>query len=116
MKVTCEYKLESGACVPTRVHTVVISVQHSEDVTLDQLRADLMEKVVKAVIPAQYLDDKTVYHLQVLTVQLCYWASVACVMRVIVLRVLSRVYIHSHALSLIQRYRIAFNPRYSNIL
>lgn len=64
-QVTCEYKLENGACVPTRVHTIVISIQHSEDVTLDQLRADLMEKVVKVVIPAKYLNADTVYHLQV---------------------------------------------------
>ena len=72
-QVTCQYKLEGGACVPTRVHTIVISVQHSEEVTLEQLRADLMEKVVKAVIPAKYLDAETVYHLQV-----CPAGGVAC--------------------------------------
>merc|ERR1712055_300555 len=53
-----------GACVPMRVHTVVISIQHSEDVTLEQVRKDLMEKVCKQVIPAKYLDDQTIYHLQ----------------------------------------------------
>ena len=63
-QVTCEYRMENGACVPVRVHTVVISVQHSEDVELEQMRAELMEKVVKTVIPSKYLDDKTVYHLQ----------------------------------------------------
>jgi len=63
-QVTCEYRMEKGACIPIRVHTVVISIQHSEDVTLEQLRKDLMEKVCKVVIPAQYLDAKTVYHLQ----------------------------------------------------
>lgn len=52
-----------GACIPIRVHTVVISVQHSEDISLEQIRKDLMEKVVRAVIPAKYLDDRTVYHL-----------------------------------------------------
>lgn len=52
-----------GACIPIRVHTVVVSVQHSEDVSLDQIRKDLMEKVVRVVIPAKYLDDRTVYHL-----------------------------------------------------
>lgn len=63
-QVTCEYRMENGACVPIRVHTVVVSVQHSEDIELEQMRAEIMEKVVKAVIPAKYLDDKTIYHLQ----------------------------------------------------
>jgi len=53
-----------GACIPIRVHTVVISIQHSDDVTTDRVRQDLMEKVVKTVIPARYLDRDTVYHLQ----------------------------------------------------
>jgi len=63
-QVTCEYRMQKGACVPLRVHTIVISVQHSEDVSIEQLRSDLMEHVVKAVVPHQYLDDKTVFHLQ----------------------------------------------------
>jgi S-adenosylmethionine synthetase len=50
--------------VPLRVHTIVISVQHSEDISIEQLRSDLMEHVVKTVVPHQYLDDKTIYHLQ----------------------------------------------------
>jgi S-adenosylmethionine synthetase len=63
-QITCEYQMDNGACVPVRVHTVVVSVQHSEDIELEQMRAELLEKVVKAVIPAKYLDDQTVYHLQ----------------------------------------------------
>jgi len=63
-QVTCEYQMENGACVPLRVHTVVVSVQHSEDIELEQMRAEIMEKVVKAVIPARYLDSNTIYHLQ----------------------------------------------------
>jgi S-adenosylmethionine synthetase len=62
-QVTCEYKLIDGVPVPQRVHTVVISTQHSEDVTNDQIKADLMEHVIKPIIPEKYLDDKTVYHL-----------------------------------------------------
>jgi S-adenosylmethionine synthetase len=62
-QVTCEYQMVKGACIPIRVHTVVISVQHSEDVSQEQLKKDLMEKVVKVVIPAKYLDSRTVYHL-----------------------------------------------------
>ncbi|XP_059163948.1 S-adenosylmethionine synthase-like [Physella acuta] len=63
-QVTVEYKIERGATIPTRVHTVVISVQHDEHVTMDQLRRDLMEKVIKPVIPEKYLDSNTIYHLQ----------------------------------------------------
>jgi S-adenosylmethionine synthetase len=46
-----------------RVHTVVISAQHDETVTLDQLRQDIMEKVVRPVIPEKYLDENTVFHI-----------------------------------------------------
>ncbi len=90
-QVTCEYQIDNGACVPLRVHTVVVSVQHSEkvgrqscqgtqtskkhhhhhhhhpvfpsQVSLEALRADIMEKVVRSVIPARYLDDQTKYHI-----------------------------------------------------
>jgi len=62
-QVTVEYKRDGGAVVPIRVHTVVISTQHSEDVTNDEIRAGLMEKIIKPVIPAKYLDDNTIYHL-----------------------------------------------------
>eukprot|EP00529_Nitzschia_sp_RCC80_P021846 CAMPEP_0113501478 /NCGR_PEP_ID=MMETSP0014_2-20120614/32978_1 /TAXON_ID=2857 /ORGANISM="Nitzschia sp." /LENGTH=384 /DNA_ID=CAMNT_0000396073 /DNA_START=67 /DNA_END=1221 /DNA_ORIENTATION=- /assembly_acc=CAM_ASM_000159 len=62
-QVTCEYKLEDGVPVPVRVHTVVISCQHSEDVSTEQISSDLMEHVIKPVIPEKYLDDNTVYHL-----------------------------------------------------
>lgn len=65
-QVTIEYKKEknSGAVTPLRVDTVVVSVQHSEDVTTEQLRKDIKEKIVAKVIPAKLLDDKTIYHIQ----------------------------------------------------
>lgn len=62
-QVTCEYYFSHGACVPKRVHTVVVSVQHSEKISLADLRTDVMEKVVKAVIPDRYLDERTIYHI-----------------------------------------------------
>jgi len=62
-QVTVEYKKDGGAVIPQRVHTVVISTQHAESISNEDLRKALLEKVIKAVIPAQYLDDKTVYHL-----------------------------------------------------
>merc|ERR1712021_164166 len=62
-QVTCDYRFENGACVPTRVHTVVVSTQHSEKVTLTALREDVVEKVIKTVIPAKYLDENTKFHI-----------------------------------------------------
>lgn len=62
-QVVVEYRLDNGRMVPIRVHTVVISTQHDEDVTNEQIRKDLMEHVIKPVVPAKYLDDKTLYHL-----------------------------------------------------
>ena len=62
-QVTCEYKMLKGACIPLRVHTVVISLQHSEDVTLEQIQNQLREKVIDVVIPAKYRDEKTIYYL-----------------------------------------------------
>merc|ERR1711991_661803 len=56
-------KLEGGIPVPQRVHTIVISTQHRDGVDQKQIAADLMEKVIQQVCPAEYLDDKTIYHL-----------------------------------------------------
>ncbi|WJX84661.1 S-adenosylmethionine permease [Trifolium repens] len=62
-QVTVEYQNDNGAMVPIRVHTVLISTQHDETVTNEQIAADLKEHVIKPVIPAKYLDDKTIFHL-----------------------------------------------------
>ncbi|PVU85341.1 hypothetical protein BB559_007078 [Furculomyces boomerangus] len=63
-QVTVEYKDQDGAMTPLSVHTVVISTQHSPDVDNETLRKDLKEKVIDAVIPAKYLTEKTIFHLQ----------------------------------------------------
>ncbi|GAA5953024.1 hypothetical protein JCM8115_002412 [Rhodotorula mucilaginosa] len=64
-QVTVEYeKKANGAFVPRRVDTVVISTQHAEEISTPDLQKELMEKVVKTVIPANLLDDKTVFHIQ----------------------------------------------------
>ena len=55
--------MDHGACVPIRVHTVVVSLQHSEKIGLEELRKAVMEKVIKEVIPARYLDDRTIFHV-----------------------------------------------------
>jgi S-adenosylmethionine synthetase len=58
-QVTIEYR--DGK--PHRVDCVVISTQHSDSVTNEQLRADVMEHVIKPVIPAHMIDAKTKYHI-----------------------------------------------------
>uniref|UniRef100_T1IXR7 S-adenosylmethionine synthase n=1 Tax=Strigamia maritima TaxID=126957 RepID=T1IXR7_STRMM len=62
-QVTAEYKFDHGACIPIRVHTVVVSVQHSEQITLDDLRKEVIEKVIKEVIPEKFLDKDTDFHV-----------------------------------------------------
>ena len=59
-QVTVEYDENNK---PIRVDAVVISSQHSENVTMEQLRADIMEKVIKATIPAELLDENTKYYI-----------------------------------------------------
>ena len=59
-QVTIEFD-EDGSV--KRVHTIVISTQHAEDVTLDQIRKDVIEYVIKPVIPAELLDDDTIYYV-----------------------------------------------------
>ncbi|HEY9421126.1 MAG TPA: methionine adenosyltransferase [Thermoanaerobaculia bacterium] len=58
-QVTVEYEGRR----PVRVHTVVISTQHEPDVTQEQIQDEIIEKVVKAEIPANLLDERTVYHI-----------------------------------------------------
>ncbi len=48
---------------PRRVTTVVISTQHNEDVTLEQIAEDVKAKLIREIIPAELLDDDTVYHV-----------------------------------------------------
>lgn len=58
-QVTVEY--DDGK--PTKVTTVVVSSQHSADVSLEQLRADIIEKVIKTTVPAELMDDDTVFYV-----------------------------------------------------
>jgi len=58
-QVTVEY---DGTKVK-RIDTILISTQHDDVVTNDQIRADLIEHVIKAVIPAELLDDETKYFI-----------------------------------------------------
>ena len=58
-QVTVEY--ENGK--PIKVTTVVVSSQHSADVELEQLRQDIIEKVIKTTVPAELMDDDTVFYV-----------------------------------------------------
>ena len=58
-QVTVEYVDDK----PVRIDSVVISTQHSENVSLEQIRKDMIEHVVMPIIPAELLDDKTKYYI-----------------------------------------------------
>ncbi|ALT81110.1 S-adenosylmethionine synthetase [Streptococcus gallolyticus] len=59
-QVTVEYDENDK---PVRVDTIVVSTQHDPEATNDQIRQDVIEKVIKAVIPEKYLDDKTKFFI-----------------------------------------------------
>ena len=59
-QVTVEYDENNR---PVRVDTVVISTQHNPDVSLEQIRKDMIELVIKKVIPANMLDANTKYYV-----------------------------------------------------
>jgi S-adenosylmethionine synthetase len=59
-QVTVEF--DAGGKVK-RIDTVVVSTQHTEDVTIEQLRSDIIAEVIKKVLPAELLDDATKYFI-----------------------------------------------------
>jgi S-adenosylmethionine synthetase len=59
-QVTVEYD-ENGK--PSRIDAVVISSQHSESVSNDDLKADILKHVIQAVLPPEWLDENTKYHI-----------------------------------------------------
>lgn len=59
-QVTIEYDEDN---VPVRVDTIVISTQHDEEATLEQIQADMKEFVIKPVVPAELLDEATKYFI-----------------------------------------------------
>lgn len=62
-QVTVEYLREKNSIKPLRVFNVLVSTQHDKGVTQDDIRKTIIEKVIKKVIPAEYLDDKTIYYV-----------------------------------------------------
>lgn len=64
-QVTVEYRKEAdGAVTPLRVDTVVVSAQHADSISTEDLRSQIKEHIVKKVIPEHLLDEKTIYHIQ----------------------------------------------------
>ena len=59
-QVTVEYDENHK---PVRIDAVVISTQHAENVTNDELRADILKHVIQAALPAEMLDEDTKYHI-----------------------------------------------------
>ncbi|MCY9759553.1 methionine adenosyltransferase [Paenibacillus alvei] len=58
-QVTIEYDGDK----PVRVDTIVVSTQHAEDTTLEQIQRDIRELVITPVVPSEWLDDKTKYYI-----------------------------------------------------
>lgn len=59
-QVTVEYSAEGK---PVRIDAVVISTQHAETISNEELRADILKHVIQAVLPAELLDENTKYHI-----------------------------------------------------
>lgn len=59
-QVTIEYDDDDR---PRRINTIVLSTQHSPDVSHDQLRKDMIERVIRASLPAEMIDDDTIFHV-----------------------------------------------------
>jgi S-adenosylmethionine synthetase len=62
-QVVVEYRKVGSKLEPVRVHTIVISTQHDDGTPIEKIREDLMEHVIKPIVPAKYLTKETKYHL-----------------------------------------------------
>jgi S-adenosylmethionine synthetase len=62
-QVTVEYKAEGLHLIPIRVHTILISTQHLPSITNEEINAQVREHIIKVVVPAKYLDESTIYHI-----------------------------------------------------
>jgi len=65
-QVTIEYEKDSdlnGYMKPKRVHTILISTQHDEHISNEDIKSDLIKHVINEVVPEQYIDSDTIFHL-----------------------------------------------------
>ncbi len=58
-QVTVEYDDDK----PVRIETIVVSSQHAPEITLDQIKKDIIEYVIKPVVPAELIDENTKYYI-----------------------------------------------------
>ena len=63
-QVTVEYEDDNGRWVPLRIDTIVVSAQHAEYITTEELRKQLKSEIIEKVIPADLLDERTKYYIQ----------------------------------------------------
>lgn len=63
-QVTVEYKEDHGRWIPLRVDTVVVSAQHADEISTEDLRSLIKSEIIQKVIPADMLDEKTNYYIQ----------------------------------------------------
>ncbi|CAB4253315.1 similar to Saccharomyces cerevisiae YDR502C SAM2 S- adenosylmethionine synthetase, catalyzes transfer of the adenosyl group of ATP to the sulfur atom of methionine [Maudiozyma barnettii] len=63
-QVTVEYKNDHGRWVPLRIDTVVVSAQHAEAISTEDLRSLIKSEIIEKVIPADMLDENTKYFIQ----------------------------------------------------
>jgi len=62
-QVTVEYLRDKNIIKPLRVFNVLVSTQHDKSVSIEEIRKTVTEKVIKKVIPAEFLDEKTIYYV-----------------------------------------------------
>eukprot|EP00762_Andalucia_godoyi_P006134 ANDGO_00320.mRNA.1 S-adenosylmethionine synthase len=64
-QVTVEYTkdAQTKALTPVRIHNILISTQHAPEVDNETIRAALIEHIIKVVVPAKYLDNETIFHI-----------------------------------------------------
>ncbi|GMM40408.1 hypothetical protein FOG50_03468 [Hanseniaspora uvarum] len=63
-QVTIEYEEVEGRWVPLRIDTVVVSAQHAEEISTEDLRSEIKEKIVKKVCPPELINEDTKYYIQ----------------------------------------------------
>lgn len=62
-QVTVEYKTQNGHTVPLRIQNILVSTQHDPDVTIEDIKAGVMEHVIQAVVPKEYIDENTQFFI-----------------------------------------------------
>lgn len=62
-QVSVEYKKVGNNIIPLRVQNVLVSTQHDPDITNEEIKSSIMEHVINAIIPKEYMDENTKYFI-----------------------------------------------------